>query len=498
MSATSTSSGAAAAAAEEDAFRPPLAMNSGSELTQASALTQAVHFSSGNPRIEETRGIMHLYSQDSPSASTSDLPVGRKPLVCVLAVPNHMTYADFCQFCGSFIQHSLEMRIVRNDGLEDRYSILIRFDSQNSADNFYRYFNGRHFSSLEVEVCCVLFTVDVQYTGSIEHAQTSLASSTEQPTCPVCLERLDQDISGILTTICNHSFHCSCISKWTDSSCPVCRYCQQQPEKSTCSICESSENLWICVICGFVGCGRYKEGHAIRHWKETQHCYSLELETQRVWDYVGDNYVHRLIQSKTDGKLVELNFHCIHANDGCGSCECSADSGISEALFNSKVEAIVDEYNDLLTSQLENQRKYYESLLLEVKEETDTEISEAVEKAVGSKLLKIQCKLDKCAEEKKFLDEINENLMKNQEIWRAKILEIEERERMAVRLRDEKILDLEEQLRDLMVYIEGQKTLEQLPNSDEIKEGTILPIPVESSSSRNSSKRATRTNRRRG
>lgn len=34
-------------------------------------------------------------------------------------------------------------------------------------------------------------------------------------------ERLDQDNSGILTTICNHSFHCSCISRWTDSSCPV-------------------------------------------------------------------------------------------------------------------------------------------------------------------------------------------------------------------------------------------------------------------------------------
>ena len=33
----------------------------------------------------------------------------------------------------------------------------------------------------------MLFTVDVQYTGSIEHAQASPASSTEQPTCPVCL-----------------------------------------------------------------------------------------------------------------------------------------------------------------------------------------------------------------------------------------------------------------------------------------------------------------------
>lgn len=126
----------------------------------------------------------------------------------------------------------------------------------------------------------------------------------------------------------------------------------------------------MCVICGFVGCGRYriclplrrlypvypskychdswgkkkitfyvafhyviwcsyKEGHAINHWKETEHCYSLELETQRVWDYAGDNYVHRLIQSKTDGKLVELNHHCLHNNDGCDDC-----TGYSDTLDN--------------------------------------------------------------------------------------------------------------------------------------------------------------------
>lgn len=76
------------------------------------------------------------------------------------------------------------------------------------------------------------------------------------------------------------------------------------------------------------------------HWKETEHCYSLELETQRVWDYAGNNYVHRLIQSKTDGKLVELNSHCMHAKDNCGTCDC-IDSGTSEALLNSKVEAVM-------------------------------------------------------------------------------------------------------------------------------------------------------------
>ncbi|MCL7022285.1 hypothetical protein MKW94_002050 [Papaver nudicaule] len=119
---------------------------------------------------KEIRGIMHLYRDDIISSPNSNLPVGRKPLVCVLAVPNHMTYADFCQFCGSFIQHILEMRIIRNDGVEDQYSVLIRFDGQESADNFYKHFNGKRFSSMEVEVCHVLFTVDVQFTASIEHA----------------------------------------------------------------------------------------------------------------------------------------------------------------------------------------------------------------------------------------------------------------------------------------------------------------------------------------
>lgn len=66
------------------------------------------------------------------------------------------------------------------------------------------------------------------------------------------------------------------------------------------------QDLWICLICGHVGCGRYKAGHSKDHWKESSHVYALELETQRVWDYVGDGYVHRLIQSKTDGKLVEV------------------------------------------------------------------------------------------------------------------------------------------------------------------------------------------------
>ena len=43
------------------------------------------------------------------------------------------------------------------------------------------------------------------------------------------------------------------------------------------------------------------------HFLDTQHTYAMQLGNNRVWDYAGDNYVHRLVQSKGDGKLVEVD-----------------------------------------------------------------------------------------------------------------------------------------------------------------------------------------------
>ena len=33
----------------------------------------------------------------------------------------------------------------------------------------------------------------------------------------------------------------------------------------------------------------------------------MQLGNNRVWDYAADNYVHRLIQNKTDGKLIQMD-----------------------------------------------------------------------------------------------------------------------------------------------------------------------------------------------
>lgn len=155
--------------------------------------TQTLAFSSGNPRIEETRGVMHFYSNDVTSSPIfCDLPVGRKPLVCVLGVPNHMTYADFCRFSGSFVQHMLEMRIVRNDEMEDRYIVLIRFDTQDSTDGFFKHFNGQKFSSLEVVYFKYIFPKSMQcflylFTFLISYILTAVFSSQRFVMCILSL-----------------------------------------------------------------------------------------------------------------------------------------------------------------------------------------------------------------------------------------------------------------------------------------------------------------------
>ncbi|BBH04622.1 zinc finger ubiquitin-hydrolase domain-containing protein [Prunus dulcis] len=434
--------------------------------------------------------------------------------------------------------------------MEDRYSVLVELKNQMTADGFYHTLNGKKYSPGEAEVCHLLFLLSVDYTDSDEIAGTPPEGCTELPTCPVCLERLDADTSGIASTLCDHSFQCPCISKWTYLSCQVlrdsksikmdrplmgsvvCRFCQQQDEKPACSVCGISVNPWVCVICGFVGCGRYTEGHAVRHWKDTQHCYSLELNRQQIWDYVGDAYVHRLNQSKIDGKLItDTDSQCMSVEGDCDRCECSDDSGISGALYSSKVETIVDEYNRLLASQLETQRQYYESLLMEAKSKKESSILEAVEKAVNSKMQDIQAKLEKCLEERNAVEDINRNLIKDQETRRGKLKEIEVRcqvspcldtntsdrtmrvirgcskseseiwraiqEAASLRLREEKMVDLEEQIRDLTVYIEAQKTLNDMTDSDGIKGGTLLPVPSSKQSSPANSRRQTKSGRRR-
>jgi len=68
----------------------------------------------------------------------------------------------------------------------------------------------------------------------------------------------------------------------------------QEQTELFCFLCALQETLWVCLTCGFVGCGRYSNKHAAHHFQETGHPYSLELATLRIWDYVDGEFAHRI------------------------------------------------------------------------------------------------------------------------------------------------------------------------------------------------------------
>lgn len=88
----------------------------------------------------------------------------------------------------------------------------------------------------------------------------------------------------------------------------------------------------------------------------------MDLQTQRVWDYASDGYVHRLVQDAHDGKFVNLSSPAQPALDyqtGGGGEEDDYDDFVPR----SKLQTAGVEYTHLLTSQLDSQRMYFEGIL---------------------------------------------------------------------------------------------------------------------------------------
>lgn len=52
-----------------------------------------------------------------------------------------------------------------------------------------------------------------------------------------------------------------------------------------CSSCDLKENLWLCLTCGALGCGRQQfggvggNGHGLAHYEQTGHGVSVKLGT---------------------------------------------------------------------------------------------------------------------------------------------------------------------------------------------------------------------------
>ncbi|OQR98728.1 hypothetical protein THRCLA_21879 [Thraustotheca clavata] len=438
----------------------------------------SVEFQVGNPRVEVLSGHLRLFrsSIDEESKQQSRLSSATivqldLTLVGFVSLPPHIGPLELLEFSAAFRSDIILLRLLRDARHPSRLA-LVQFTSALKAAQFYEAFNGTLFNSLEPDRCSLVFVEKIEFVPSLPASAIASVNGhrvvtgmlppdglVEIPTCPVCLDRLDASASGILTTLCNHTFHCDCLFRWEESSCPVCRF-SHGDLVSTCEVCETTEHLWICLICGHVGCGRYSNEHAKQHYQETLHAYSLELETQRVWDYAGDGYVHRLILNKQDGKFVEFP-------NPNGNREGEEDEHI-------KLEKLAAEYNFLLTSQLEEQRMFYERKLAAMDDSTQHRALEQEKKSLKRQNELLVKKARQLEEELAFVRELNKSLIENQKSWKERVQIAEEKFSALEQSTQQRVDDLEAQIKDLMFYLDTQNKVENSVHKREIQVYLLL------------------------
>ena len=450
----------------------------------------AIQYHSGNPFVEMTKGVLHYYKETQLRSHKDECE--RSQLILILQVPISMSYNELLQFTGPVNSTIERMRIIR-DTRPNQYMGLIKFRNQKSADEFFINFNGVQFNSIESDICNLVYVEKIEVikdddqdpktsTGEDGLDTFLLDLSPDHPTCPVCLEKMDQNADAILTILCNHSFHSFCLINWGDQTCPICRYTQapDNVSENMCFECGSQQDsLWICITCGHIGCGRYIEGHAYLHFTQTSHNFVMLVgQSNKVWDYAADNYVHRLLQSN-DGKPVEV-------------------AGNSNEM-SEKIDSIQLEYTYLLTNQLESQRKHYEQIISKIEADAQAQIDEVLNK---SKILteekeKVEAKLSDMANEKERLEkrlqamepkyrqllidlrdelEMNKCLRENINSVNTRLDE-QEKNLMARHEADQsKLNDLNEQIRDLMFALEAENKLRGMEelSTEEIADSKIF------------------------
>lgn len=289
----------------------------------------------------------------------------------------------------------------------------------------------------------------------------SFVSNIELPTCPVCLDRLDSATTGIITTNCQHAFHCKCLMKWKNSKCPVCRYTLDQTNRNEkkCNQCDARTNLWCCLICGHVGCSRYSSKHAIDHYKDSGHCFSVDLNTSRVWDYAEDKYVHRLVQNISDGKLVEISGT---SNGFTGNQRDSVTSENAKKGISNNEDNL--EYIQLLLSQLESQQTYYENKLSTIKQEKKKDLEvvcakwEQKFKSLEQKAVASDLQFKNLHESIEVGKQTNVNLLTTLQAMKDEIKSLKTHNE---KLEREK-LEQEENTKDLMFHMEAMSKLNNL------------------------------------
>ena len=216
----------------------------------------------------------------------------------------------------------------------------------------------------------------------------------------------------------------------------------------------------------------------------------MDMTTQRVWDYATDGYVHRIVQDKTDGKLMA-------SSPSATQTPQPHDDDFDDYVPREKLDNIGLEYTHLLTSQLDSQRMYFEEALERAADKA-SRAAQAADSATeastknAEQLATLQASHDTLANETiPSLEKDRDRAARKAEKFEAmaRKLEKEWREEKAMNeslmtrvnhlgtqleaVKKEKV-ELEDQNRDLGFFISGMEKLKTVGvDEEDLREGTI-------------------------
>lgn len=221
--------------------------------------------------------------------------------------------------------------------------------------------------------------------------------------CTICLDPLY--LSACVTTLCQHSFHLSCYAQLPSGSaeCPLCRFSVYDLlNDARCKVCGTYEDLWVCLICGHVACGRARRDHQQEHYHSSGHSCSWQSTTNRIRNLSSRMFLHQevallLEEDGVDDAATADSPHSIapatrprSAEAGSSSEEAATtamggtlspsdadrvrymswsdslvDHDLQEALNESNEEAVAQYYTQFLRQLAEEQQRWYEVKLAE-------------------------------------------------------------------------------------------------------------------------------------
>ncbi|KAG5512301.1 hypothetical protein JKF63_07824 [Porcisia hertigi] len=245
--------------------------------------------------------------------------------------------------------------------------------------------------------------------GRVEGRARGSASLLCSDFCAICLDPLYP--SACVTTLCQHSFHLSCYALLPSGSaeCPLCRFSVYDLlNDARCRVCGTYEDLWVCLICGHVACGRARRDHQQEHYHVSGHSCSWQSSTNRIRNLSSRMYLHQevalLLEDGVEGAVLADRLHGKDsptrphsANPGVGEtgalsegtatrggatggasllsgvdrvqymswCDSLADPDLQEALDESKDEAVAQYYTLFLRQLADEQKRWYEAKVAE-------------------------------------------------------------------------------------------------------------------------------------